>query len=170
MFFSRWPWSDLSRSSKVKVIAPFDSRPMTYYWCSIVTIALILHGNPVFQHMTLIWPFKVTKGRTDYVILFATYDFLSVLYSNYSAISHGNPVFQHITSIWPFEVTNVKLIIPFDRRLMTSYLQSIVTISLSRFLYEIFAVELLKTLPEIRHLTFSGSLTSTDSPFHLTIC
>ena len=28
----------------------------------------------------------------------------------------------------------------------------------------------MKTLPKIRHLTFSRSLTSTDSSFHLTIC
>ena len=55
--------------------------------------------------MTSIRPFKVTKGQTDYAILFATYDFLSVLYSNYSALSHGNPVFEHMTSIWPFKVT-----------------------------------------------------------------
>ena len=38
--------------------------------------------------MTLIWPFKVTKGQTDLAIPTATYDFLLVLYSNYSAISH----------------------------------------------------------------------------------
>ena len=29
-----------------------------------------------FQQMTLIWPFKVTKGQTDYAIRSATYDFL----------------------------------------------------------------------------------------------
>ena len=55
--------------------------------------------------MTLIWPFKVTKGQTDYAIRFTTYDFLLVFYSNYSAISHGNPVFQQMTLIWPFKVT-----------------------------------------------------------------
>ena len=38
--------------------------------------------------MTLIWPFKVTKGQTDFAIRTATYVFLLVLYSNYSAISH----------------------------------------------------------------------------------
>ena len=55
--------------------------------------------------MTLIWPFKVTKGQTDYAIRFATYHFLYVFYSNYSAISHGNPVFQQMTLIWSFKVT-----------------------------------------------------------------
>ena len=65
----------------------------------------ISHGNPVFQQMTLIWPFKVTKGQTDYTIWFAPYHFLYTFYSNYSAISHGNPVFQQMTLIWPFKVT-----------------------------------------------------------------
>ena len=55
--------------------------------------------------MTLIWPFKVTKGQTDYAIRSATHDLLFVFYSNYSAISLGNPVFQQMTLIWPFKVT-----------------------------------------------------------------
>ena len=65
----------------------------------------ISHGNPVFQQMTLIWPFKVTQGRTEYAFRFATYHFLYVFCNDYSAISHGNPVFQQMTLIWPFEVT-----------------------------------------------------------------
>ena len=55
--------------------------------------------------MTLIWPFKVTKGQTDYAILFATFEFLSVFHNKYSAISLGNPVFPQIALIWPLEVT-----------------------------------------------------------------
>ena len=65
----------------------------------------ISHGNLLFQQMTLIWPFKVTKSQTDYAIRSATYDLLLVFYSNYSAISYGNPVFQQMTLIWPFKVT-----------------------------------------------------------------
>ena len=105
LFFSRWPWSDLSRSLKVKLIVPSDPRPMTCYLCSIVTIALSRPETPVFQQMTLIWPFKVTKGQTDYAIRSATHDLLFVFYTNYSAISHGNPVLQQMTLIWPFRVT-----------------------------------------------------------------
>ena len=55
--------------------------------------------------MTSFWPFKVTKGQTDYAFRFATYDLPLVFYSNYSAISHGKPVFQHMTSMWPSKVT-----------------------------------------------------------------
>ena len=55
--------------------------------------------------MTLIWPFKVTKGQTDNSIRSATHDSLLTFYSNYSAISHGNPVFQQMTLIWTFMVT-----------------------------------------------------------------
>ena len=82
--------------------------------------------------MTLIWGFKVSKGQTGYAILFATYDFLSVFYSNYGDISHGNPVFQLFTSIWISRSSKVKLIMPSDSRPMTCYWCSIVTISLSR--------------------------------------
>ena len=38
--FSRWPWSGLLRSPKVKLIMPSDSRHIIFYTCSIVTIAL----------------------------------------------------------------------------------------------------------------------------------
>ena len=62
-------------------------------------------GNPVFQLIISIWPFKGTKGQTDYAFRFVAYDLLLVFYSNYSAISHWKPVFQHMTLIWPFEVT-----------------------------------------------------------------
>ena len=55
--------------------------------------------------MTLIWPFKVTKGQTSYAFGFATHDLLLVFCSNYSAISLANPVFQQMTSIWPSKVT-----------------------------------------------------------------
>ena len=55
--------------------------------------------------MTLIWPFKVIKGQTDFDIGFATFHFLYVFYSNCSAISQGNPIFQQMTLIWPFKVT-----------------------------------------------------------------
>ena len=96
--------SDLSRSPELKLIMPSNPRPMSPYTCSIVTCAISL-GHPVFQEMTLIWPFKVNKGQTDFFILFATYDLLSVFYSNYSAISHGNPVSQQMTLIWPSKVT-----------------------------------------------------------------
>ena len=36
----------------------------------------ISHGNPVFQPMTWIWPFKVTKSQTHNAIRFATHDLL----------------------------------------------------------------------------------------------
>ena len=75
LFFSRWPWSGLSRSPEVELIMPFDSRHYIMY-VFYSNYSAISHGNPVFLQMTLIWPSKVTKGQTDYAILFATYDFL----------------------------------------------------------------------------------------------
>ena len=38
--------------------------------------------------MTLIWPFKVTKGKTYHAIRTTTYDFLYGFFRNYSAISN----------------------------------------------------------------------------------
>ena len=68
LFFSRWPWSGLSRPPKVKLIMPSNSRHIASYTCSIVTIALSRTESLFFQQMTLIWPFKVTKGQTDHAI------------------------------------------------------------------------------------------------------
>ena len=66
----------------------------------------ISHRNRVFQQMTLIWPFKVTEGQTDYSIRSATRDFLLSFHCNYySPISNRNRVFQQMTLIWPFKVT-----------------------------------------------------------------
>ena len=82
--------------------------------------------------MTLIWPFKVTQGQTEYAIPFASYHSLYVFCSNYSAISHGNPVFSR----WPWSgfprSPKVKLIIPSDSRHIISYTCVIVTLALSR--------------------------------------
>ena len=65
----------------------------------------------------LMWPFRVTKGRTDRAIRFATHDLLLVFYRNYSAISQRNPVFQQMTLIWPFKVTKGQ--IDYDIRFAT---------------------------------------------------
>ena len=152
LVFSRWPWSDLSKSAKVKLILTIrsatyetsntvfhtvtmalsrtetrfsaddldltfkvtkgqtgymasDSHHMSFYSCSIVTIALSRTETLFFMQMTLIWPSKVTKGESDYTIWFASYDILYMFNSNYSAISHRNPVFYKMTLIWPFKVT-----------------------------------------------------------------
>ena len=59
---------------KVKLIALSDSWSIGYYYKR--TSVTTSHREPVFQQMTLIWPFKVTKGQTDHAIRTATYDFL----------------------------------------------------------------------------------------------
>ena len=58
----------------------------------------------VFQQMTLIWPFKVTKGQTDNAIRFVTYQFLYVFIVTI-ALSRTESCFQQMTLIWPFKVT-----------------------------------------------------------------
>ena len=83
LFLSRWPWSDLSRSAKVELIMPSDSRPMICYWCSMVSIALSRTETLFFSRWPWSWPFKVTKGKTNYAIRFATHDLLSMFYSKH---------------------------------------------------------------------------------------
>ena len=108
VFRNIWHRSELSRSRKVK-LTDNAIRIATHGLLLVFygNYSAISHWNPVFQQMTLIWPFKVTKSQTDNVILFPTYDFLSVFYSrpNYSAISHGNPVFLQMTLIWLFKIS-----------------------------------------------------------------
>ena len=52
--FQQWPWSDLLRSAKVKLMMPSDSWPMTCYQCSIVTIALSRTETMFFSR----WPWS----------------------------------------------------------------------------------------------------------------
>ena len=103
LFFSRWPWSDLSRSPTVKLIMPSYSRLMTSYQCSIETIALSRTETLFFSR----WP-CFDLSRSSKVKLIMPYDpwlhdFLLVFHNNYNAILHGNPVFQQMTLIWPYQ-------------------------------------------------------------------
>ena len=50
--FSRWPWSDLPRSPKVKLVVPSDSHHMSSHTCFIVTIALSQTETVFFSR----WP------------------------------------------------------------------------------------------------------------------
>ena len=54
LFFSRWPWSGVSRTPKVKLIMLSYLWPMTQNWCSIVTIAQSRTDNLFFS----IWPWS----------------------------------------------------------------------------------------------------------------
>ena len=55
--------TDLSRTLKVKLIMPSDPRPTKFLIMFYSNDSVISHRNRVFQQMTLIWPFKVTKGN-----------------------------------------------------------------------------------------------------------
>ena len=105
LFFSRWPWFGLSRSPKVELNMPFYSRHIISYTCSVMTIALSRTETLFFSR----WPWSglssSTKVELNMPFRFATYHFLYVFCSIYSAISHENPVFQQMTLIWPFKVT-----------------------------------------------------------------
>ena len=103
--FSRWPWSGLSRSLKVKLNTPFYSRHIISHTCSLVNYSAISHRNPAFQQMTLIWSFKVTEGQSDHAIRFASHDFLYVFHSNLIG-SHGSRIVwsNQIDLWWPWKI------------------------------------------------------------------
>ena len=170
LVFSRWPWFVLPRSPKVKLIMPSDPRPMTSYKCSIVTIALSRTETLIFCR----WPWSSLSKSLKVKLIIPSYSRPMTSYKCFIVIITLSRTETLFLSRWPWydlpKSPKVKPIIPFDQQLMTSYQRSIVTIALSRFVYEIFAVKLLKTFKEIRHLTFSRSLTSTDSSSHLTPC
>ena len=54
LFFSRWPWSGLSRPPKVKLLMPSVSRHITSFTCSIVTTALSRKETLFFSR----WPWS----------------------------------------------------------------------------------------------------------------
>ena len=67
--FSRWPWTGLSRSLKVKLNMPFDSRHIISYTCSIVTIALSRTRTLFFSR----WP-RFGFSRSPKVKLIMPFD------------------------------------------------------------------------------------------------
>ena len=106
MFSSRWPWSDLSRSPKVKLIIIWFAPYIISYTCVIVTIALSRTENLFLSR----WPWSGLLRSPNvkmiiYHLICAISLFLYMFYRNYSAISHGKPVFQQMALIWAFKVT-----------------------------------------------------------------
>ena len=82
LFFSRWPWSGLSRSSKVKLIMPSDLRYITSYTCSIVTIALSRMETLFFSR----WPWS-GLSRSPKVKLIMLSDSQHITSNTYSVVT-----------------------------------------------------------------------------------
>ena len=114
LFFSRWPWSGLPRSPKVKLILPSDSRHIISYTCFIVTIAISRtetlffirwpwSGLPRSPEVELIMPFDL-RPMTSYTCFTITISLSRI----------GDPVFsaddldlafqghQRLDWLWPF--------------------------------------------------------------------
>ena len=110
---------------------PSNLRPMIPYKCTIVTTAISL-GNPVFQQMTMIWPFKVTKVK----LIMPSYSRPMTLYLCSMVTIVLSLTETLFFSRWHWSdlprSPKVKRIMPSDPRQMTSYECSIVTIALSR--------------------------------------
>ena len=66
LFLSRWPWSDPSRSPKVKLVTSSDLHLMHSYLSFVDLISLSHTINEVFRILEFSWwpsPFRVTKGQ-----------------------------------------------------------------------------------------------------------
>ena len=144
--FSRWPWSDLPRSPKVKLVVPSDSHHMSSYTCFIVTIALSQTETVFFSR----WPCS-DLSRSPKVKLVAPSD--SHHMSSYTCFipsdSHHMSCYtcfivtialsrteNMFFSRWPCSDLSrspkVKLVAPSDSHHMSSYTCSIVIIAISR--------------------------------------
>ena len=131
-----WPFkdtkgqTDLSRSPKVELITPSDSRPISYYKCSSVTIELSLTETLFFSK----WPWS-DLSRTPKVKLITPFNPQPM--SSYKrsivtiALSRTETVFLQWSWSDLSRTPKVKLITPFNPQPMSSYKRSIVTIALS---------------------------------------
>ena len=138
LFFSRWPWSDLSRSPKVKLIVTSDPQPMTSYYSSIVTKALSCAETVFFSR----WPWS-DLSRSPKVKLIIPSNPRPMTYYYCSVVN----ILLSLTEtmffrIWPWSDPSrspkVKLIMPSDPRPISSYWSSVDMSSVSRTVFELF--------------------------------
>ena len=129
-FFSRWPWSDLPRSSKVKLIMASDLRHITSYTCSIVTIALSRMETLFFSR----WP-RSGLSRSPEVKLIMPSDSWHITSYTCSIVTIAlscmeTLFFSRCPRSGLLRSPKFKLNMPFDSRHIISYTWSIVTITL----------------------------------------
>ena len=155
--FRVWPWSLTSKGHpRSKFCIPFESPYMTSYITLIDTFSLSCTVFEIFDFKLFrVWPWPLTsKGHprskcfipsespymTSYLTSIDTFSLSRTVFGIFD--------FKHFM-VWPWPLTSKdhsrsKYFIPFESPYMTSYLTSIDTFSLSRTVFEIMPVKVLK--------------------------
>ena len=156
--FRVWPWPLTSKGHlRSKKFIPFESPYMTSYLTSIDTFSLSHTVFEIFDFKLFrVWPWPLTSKdhlRSKIFIPFESPYMTSYLTSIHT-FSLSRTVFEifdfNLFRVWPWPLTSKShlrsnFLIPFESSYMTSYSTSVDTISLSRTVFEIMSVKVLKT-------------------------
>ena len=155
--FRVWPWPLTPKSHLgSKKFIPFESSYMTFYLTSMNTISLSGNVFEIFDFKVFrVWPWPSTpKGHlgSKKFILFES-PYMTSYLTSMDTISLSRTVLDifdfKVFRVWPWPLTpkghlGSNFFIPFESPYMTSYLTSMNTISLSRTVFEIMPVKILK--------------------------
>ena len=150
-----WPLTPKGHLGSKKFM-PFERPYMTSYLTSMDTISLSRTVFEIFDFKVFrVWPWPLTpKGHpgSKKIIPFER-PYMTSYLTSMGTISLSRTVFEifdfKVFRVWPWPLTlkghlGSKKIMPFERPYMTSYLTSMDTISLSRTVFEIMPVKILK--------------------------
>ena len=155
--FRVWPWPLTPKDHLgSKIFIPFESPYMTSYLTSMDNISLSRTVSEIFDFkVSRVRPWPLTpKGHlgSKKIIPFES-PYMTSYLTSMDNISLSCTVFEifefKIFRVWPWPLTpkghlGSKSFIPFESPYMTSYLTSMVIISLSRTVLEIMPVKILK--------------------------
>ena len=155
--FRVWPWPLTTKGHLgSKFFIPFESPYMTSYLTSMDTISLSLTVLKIFDFKVFrVWPWPLTSkghlGSKKFIPFESPY--MTYYLTSMDTISLSRTVIEifdfKVFRVWPWPLTpkdhlGSKKFIPFESPYMTSYLTSMNTISLSRTVFEIMPVKILK--------------------------
>ena len=155
--FRVWPWLLTPKGHPgSKNVIPFESPYMTSYLTSMDTISLSRTVFEIFDFKVFrVWPWPLTpKGHLGSKV-FIPFEspYMTSYLTSMDTISLSRTVFEifdfKVFRVWPWPLTpkghpGSEKIIPFESPYMISYLTSMNTISLSRTVFEIMPVKILK--------------------------
>ena len=151
-----WPLTPKGHLGSKKKFIPFESSYMTTYLTSMDTISLSRTVFEIFDFKVFrVWPWPLTPkshiGSKKFIPFGRPYMTSYLTYMD--TISLSRTVFEifdfEVFRVWPWPLTpkghlGSKNFISFESPYMTSYLTSMDTISLSRTVFEIMPVKILK--------------------------
>ena len=155
--FRVWPWPLTPKGHLgSKNFIQFESPYMTSYLTSMNTISLSRNVFEIFDFKVFrVWPWPLTPkghlGSKNFIPFESPY--MTSYSTSMDTISLSHTVLEifdfKVFRVWPWPLTpkghlGSEIFIPFESPYMTSYLTSMNTISLSRTVFEIMPVKILK--------------------------